>query len=106
MCLTLIEELGSKVGPSLLGQNRPFSTLAKNKGLKPHKNTVVDHTSKQTIQPNKGGTHLEPNSSRLGTCQGWNLFTLGNQTPFQNQRFQTRLTLYTTTDTKASWFQF
>lgn len=99
MCMTL-RSLVARSVPLFWVKLAHFQTLLRKKSFAASLNHHRGSKSKQTIQPNKKGTHLEPNSPRLGTCQGWNSFTLGNRIPFQNQRFQMRLTSYTTTDTK------
>ena len=70
--------------------NRPFPTPIKNGGfLSIAKPPSWIGVRSGHLYPLKEGPTLKPSSSKLGTCEGWNSFTMCCQSPFWNWHFRT-----------------
>ena len=88
MCLTS-RSLILRLVPLLLSRIIRFQLRSKKIFLQGLKSPFSIKVENKQLYPIKEGPTLKPNSSKLGTCQDQNSFTLAYQTPFQNMCFQT-----------------
>lgn len=69
--------------PLILGRIICFQLQSKMVVLQGLKHILLIEVENKWFQPMKVGPTSKPNSLKLGTCQGWNYFTLAHQILFK-----------------------